>query len=246
MAFNVPDFLRRDGDSLLYNGKGEMYIYVPESYFDANYAEELGEIISLLGIADFSINNNPDKPIYGKDTHNLYFPSVFLTTPYETIEIKDLSLGDVESRDYRILKYKNGDKVVNSVYIPKLSTNMEIFFQATTITKNSPSTIKYGSFWKYYTKNAELCGGNYKINAAAFGLIESELCRDPNDLFKPYRLSSSYKKGGTNYTKLGIKDVPRYISTYTAVTSENWDESIIAATMNDKEVYSPLESILMG
>ncbi len=246
MAFNVPSFLRRDGEALLYNGKGEMYIYVPESYFDANYAEELGENISMIGIADFSIENNPEKPVYGKNTHNLYFPSVFITSPYETIKIKDLSLKDVEPRDYRVLKYKNGDIVVTSVHVPKLSTNMETFFQCTTITTNSPNTISYGNLWRYYLKNAELCGGNYKTNAAAFGLVESELCRDPNDYFKPYRLSKDYEMKGTNYKKLSIKEVPRYISQYTAITSENWDESIIAAMMNDKEVYSPLEDILMG
>ena len=50
-----------------------------------------------------------------------------------------------------------------------------------------------------------------------------------------------------NYKLINITMVPKYISPYTAITSENWDESLRAAIlMKDKEnaPESPLEKIV--
>ena len=49
------------------------------------------------------------------------------------------------------------------------------------------------------------------------------------------------------YKPINIKMVPKYISPYTAITSENWDESVRAAVlMKDKEdaPVSPLEKVV--
>jgi hypothetical protein len=49
------------------------------------------------------------------------------------------------------------------------------------------------------------------------------------------------------YKLISIKLIPNYISPYTSIISENWDESLISAIlMKDKEdlPYSPLEKIV--
>ena len=43
-----------------------------------------------------------------------------------------------------------------------------------------------------------------------------------------------------------IKQIPNYISSYVSITSENYDDSVIAATMMKKELNTPLEKILTG
>ena len=44
-----------------------------------------------------------------------------------------------------------------------------------------------------------------------------------------------------------FKDIPKYISPFSAITSENWNESIIQAiNMDEKDVTLPMEKIMMG
>jgi hypothetical protein len=50
------------------------------------------------------------------------------------------------------------------------------------------------------------------------------------------------------YTAISIKTVPKYISPYTSLTSENWDDAIRGAVLLSDKVEktpeSPLEKIL--
>ena len=45
MAYNIPSFLRKDGDSLVFNQDGEFIFYVPEIYFDRGDALVVGEYV---------------------------------------------------------------------------------------------------------------------------------------------------------------------------------------------------------
>ena len=79
--------------------------------------------------------------------------------------------------------------------------------------------------------------------------IISELCRDKNDYSIPYYMSSAYKKGDMySYKAIAIRDVPKYISPFLAITSENWNEAIIhSINMDEKIVYSiGKRKIMMG
>jgi len=61
-------------------------------------------------------------------------------------------------------------------------------------------------------------------------------------------MSSAYKKGDMHgYKSIAIKEVPKYVSPFTAITSENWNEAIISSiNMDNKEIYTPMEKIMMG
>ena len=45
---------------------------------------------------------------------------------------------------------------------------------------------------------------------------------------------------------VSIKALPKFISPYVAITSENADESIANAIMNKTGVESPLEKVMMN
>ena len=47
MAFNVPSFLRKEGDSLIFDKPGEFIFYVPEVYFDRGDALIVGEMVRI-------------------------------------------------------------------------------------------------------------------------------------------------------------------------------------------------------
>ena len=54
-------------------------------------------------------------------------------------------------------------------------------------------------------------------------------------------------KNMLDYTLIDIRMVPKYISPYTAITSENWDESVRAAILmkyKENAPESPLEKVV--
>ena len=50
----------------------------------------------------------------------------------------------------------------------------------------------------------------------------------------------------TAYKAVPITQIPKYISAYTAVTSENADEAIASAIENKSHTESPLEKVMMN
>jgi hypothetical protein len=112
-----------------------------------------------------------------------------------------------------------------------------------------PPTIPYDKFQDYFVENMALNGKGYGLNMQMFGLMISELCRDPDDLSKPFRLSNKIDKGMTGYRQISIINVPKFISPYVSLTSQNWDESLMAAvemSASGNNTETPLERVVTG
>lgn len=238
---NIPPFLRRNGDALLFNGEGELVFYVPEHYFSTNIAIVYGAYISMLGVCDYTIFDKTGKKNNG--LHPFRFPTIFLCKPYTTEIIKGVKLTkDSEPSDYRLLRFKDGDEVVTSVKVPQVIDNVEMFFNMFLVSGKIPTTIPYDKIQEYIVENMNLNGSDYGVNMQLFGLVVSELCRDPKDLSRPFRLSNMDSMNG--YKPISIKKIPDYVSPYVAITSENFDESLMAAILSEDDKYSPLEKVL--
>lgn len=61
---------------------------------------------------------------------------------------------------------------------------------------------------------------------------------DPRTLFRHTNI-----KDMTEYSLINVKDIPKYVSPFTSITSENWDEAVMNATLNKNSNYSPLEKL---
>jgi hypothetical protein len=223
MAYNVPPFLKRDGEALIFNTDGELIFYVPEYYFESKNASIVGEYVNILGVLDYAIFNASGK---SSGLKPFRFPTMFMCKPSEIVKMKDIKLTKyTESQDYRFLKFRKGDEVVTSVKVPQDADNIELLMQLFT-SVHIPTTIAYG------------------MTTQQFGFLVSEICRDPKDLSKPFRLSKSSDMYG--YKCINIRQVPKFVSPYTAVTSENWDEAMVSAVLNDKTADVPQEKIIMN
>jgi len=234
--YDIPKFLKRDGESLLFNNSGEIVFYVPEIYFEKDIAEVIGEYVSLLGVFDYTILDENGKSS-GLKPFN--FPTMFLCSPYVIEKGKQLQLTKYsEVQDYRLLKFKKDNKVVVSVKVPQSIENAEQFLRLFK-TGQLPTTIPYDKLHKYFIENITLNGENYGITMQEFGMIVSEVCRDPKNkqvLFRHTNITDM-----TNYTTINIKQVPQMVSPFTSITSENWDEAVVNAIINKNDTYSPLE-----
>lgn len=240
MSSNIPPFLKKDGDSLLFNQDGEFIFFVPEIYFERKYAESLGEYTRLFGILDYTIVDKSGKQ--GK-MMPFNFPTVFLCSPSVIEKRKQIKLSPKSKpQDYRALIFRKGDKIVVSTKVPQIISNCEDFFSMF-FTGKLPTTIPYDKLHDYFIDNIHLNGGDYGLNIQLFGILVSEICRDPNDRKKLFRHTDMNDM--TNYQPIGIKEIPKYISPFTAITSENIDESLVNGILNKSAKYSPLEKLMV-
>ena len=237
----IPYFLKKDGNEIIYNGDGTLVFFIPESFFTEKYAETVGENISLYGIFDYAIYDKDGK--IEKTLTNFVLPTAFLTKPSNFESKKGLKLTkNTPADDYRLLKYSKGDKVIVSCKIPQSIENVETLFKIM-IGGNIPNTIPYDNIYEYWEKSMNLNGSSFKINSQIFGIFSSEMFRSIDDKSIPYRLSG--ETDPNKYTSISIKQLPNLISPFTAFISENWDESMIYASMNHSKRDVALEKVLM-
>ena len=241
MGYEVPKFLKRDGDALLFNDDGQFVFYVPETFFDRGDAQIKGEYVNLLGILDYTIFKPNGSNIGLK---RFYFPTVFLCKPSRMEKQKNVRLKTaVEPQDYRLLIFEKGDAVVVSVKVPQTIANVEDFYKIF-LTGKLPVTIPYDKMQDYFIDSMKLNGSSYGMSLQMFGVVVSEMCRsnsNPSVAFRHTKFTDQM-----SYRAISIKDLPKYISPNASISSENWDLGVIGAIVNPNTTNSPMEKLLMG
>lgn len=239
---SLPSWLKKDGDSVKYNGDGYFAFFVPERFFDGDKSAKaiiIGEYANLFGILDYQLFNDNGKA--NGPLRNFKFPSIFLSKPGEIQKVKNIKLTSwSDAQDYRVLKYRKGDTIIVSTKVPQDLQNVE-FFYGIFRTGNLPVTIPYEELYTYFIENIEIAGENYGITNQLLGVVASEMCRDPNNLEKVFRNSNA-----DHYKMINMSDLPKFISAYSAITSENWDDAVVNAIENKSTKDIPMEKILMG
>ena len=237
----LPGYMKKDKNTLLFNGDGELVYYVPEKYFSNKSAEIIGDEVELMGIFDYEVFSKTGS---GSGKKNFNFPTVFKCRPTSIEKVAEFQINKKsEPVPYRLLHFKKGAELVCSTLVPQSVKNVEKFMKLL-IGGNLPNTIPYSRLHEYTIKNAALNGFSYKISAQIFGVVISELCRSTKDPTKPFRLA------GTNdyldYVFMNIKKIPKYTSAFTSITSENADEAIANAITNKTHKDSALEKVMMN
>lgn len=250
MVDKLPSFLKQDGDKILYNSTGELLYYIPDSYFTdtkTSIGTIEGQYVYTMGVFDWAIMNENGK--VGK-AHPFKFPTIFCCKPSSIEKVNNLSLNGLTSMKYRVLHFKKGDEAISDINVPQIIDNVESLFRMMILVENKlPPTVPYDKLYEYFPENMSLNGKGYGLNMQMFGLMVSELCRDPSDLSKPFRLSRQIDKSMFGYRQISVKEIPKFVSPYAAITSENWDDSIMAAVeMSAKGVSkeSPIEKVVTG
>ena len=244
MSYQVPNFLKREGDGLVFNQDGEFIFYVPQDYFNTNNAFLVDDYINIIGVLDYTIANKNGK---NNGLHPFKFPTVFLTKPSAIEDLKQIKLiKTAPVQDYKALHYKKGDFVVISVKVPQNIQNMEDIMKLFFISGHIPPTIPYNTIQNYFPESLELNGGgSFNVDIGLFGVIIAGVCRSSKDLAIPFRLSKSNDM--LDYTPVSVQNLPKLNSPFDSLISENWDRSIIGASLTkEKSTQSPLEKVLMG
>lgn len=245
--FKAP-FLKKKGDTLFFNGKGEFIFLVPELFFDKGRKCAIieGEYVNLMGVVDYTILKDGESDLT-KRLNRFFFPTMFYTKPGRIEQVKKLNINGVEE-DYRLLRYTDNDEdeIVSSTKVPQDVENVERLDALFIKTGHINKSIPYDELQNYFFEAMALNGGSYKISAQLFGLPISEICRDPKNMNNPFRWSNTIKTNMNGYKPISVKEVPKYISPYQSIISENWDDAVIGAIMNDNKITSPMEKIMIN
>ena len=239
----LPAFLKKDGNAVLFNGTGEMQVFIPEKMYSLKLAFSAGEFQNIFGLVPYClVDTKTNKRGEMKIMHE---PTRFLTKPGSIDKLKGVKLTkNTPEQDYRVLHYVKGDAIIVDTRVPQEIENVEDFINLVLITGNLLNVVPYDKIWKYFMKNIEVNGYNYNVSAQLFGIMLSENCRDINNQDKPFRLGSY--KDMTAYKLLGVRELSRIISPYSEFTSDNFTQSIVNAMINDKKVDNPLEKVMTG
>lgn len=241
MNEKIPSFLKRQGDSILYNDNGYFCFYIPEKYFDTNIAFYSGEYISTLGIMPYTIKKDNTKSVL----RIFNYPTRFLTKPYNVEKMRGIKLiKESDPTDYRALYFKKDDQIIVDIKVPQDVKNAEDLIKLFIINGFIPNYIPYDKIQNYFIDNYTYNGSSYPISLQLFGVILSELCRNKKNIKTPFRLSKDNNMN--DYKSISVKTIPRLISAYSAITSENINSAIVYASLNDNQIASPLERILTG
>ena len=246
----LPAFLKKVNEKLLYDGNNELVYYIPNAYFQntkSTVARVEGAYVHSIGVFDWALVNANGSI---KDFHIFRFPTMITCKPHSIEVVKDFSINGTTPTTYRVLHFKNGDEAISDINIPEDVENVEALFRMMILVdKKMPPTIPYDKLHEYFPENIGLNGLSYGLNMQMFGIMVSELCRDSSDISKPARLSKKIDKNMTDYRQISIKQTPKFVSPYTALTSENWDESLMSAiqmSAEGNETKTPLERVVTG
>lgn len=244
MTNGLPNFVKEVDQKLIFSKPdSELVFYVPEKYFERNIVEESGEVFTLLGVFDYTVQDlNTGKNI---GLHNFRFPSFFQSIPGKIEKKKGLMLTKYSKQeDYRILRYREGDTVIVSTIVTQFIGNVEKLNNLFYVLGYIPNTIPYDRIFQYIIDGMNINGEAYEVNNQMIGITLGEVCRDIENDRIPYRLSG--KTDPHAYQTMSVKNISKLTSPYTALISEDFDESILYAMMNDNPKDTPLEKVLVG
>ena len=241
---DIPSFLRIDGEKLLFNKDDEELVaYIPEKFFERKLAEIEGDYINLIGIFVYTVQNLKTGKNIG--LHNFLYPTTITTRPGDMEKAKNIRLiKDSDPENYRIFRYRKDDIVINSTKTVQHISNVEKVLNLLFILGSIPNTIPYDIIGDILFESMDIYGGSFGISAQVMGIVVSEVCRAKNKKNIPYRLSGSTDPH--DYKSLSLKNVSQLTSPYTALISDDFDESILYAMMNNEPKHTALEKILVG
>lgn len=241
----IPNGITKKGESVYWTGEGEFLLYIPEFFFNMNFASTEGEYVSTLGVLTYNIADKNGKTGPMK---NFYFPSLFTTKPGYIEKRKDFDITDSYKADCRILHYANNgmDQVIASTKVVKNVDNVDNMFRLMVKTGKTPNTVRYDEMQQYIMDSAKINGVSFNFTIGLYGIIFGDLCKDPNDLSKLFRNTNLPEKNMCGYKEISVVDAPKYVSPYASITSENFDEGVIGALNTEGIEASTFEKVFIG
>lgn len=251
---SMKEFIEQDGKILLNVPYAEAYI--SRKLFKSNdedketasaVAIQYGEGFKLVGLFNIRFFESEDVPRTSVKLRTFSYPNMIMTYPSD-FSIERLALREYDRPEpYVVMKYQMGDVIMMAEEVQQVS-NCTKFLNMITRGK-IPSTIPYDRFENIWQKNFEINAFNPQVPSVVLQLIWSEMCRDPEDMSRPFRMV--YGKGNadpTSYLETNMNNVAAATSVFSALSFERSKEklasSINMSLTGQEQRKSPVEEVL--
>lgn len=240
------------GENILLNVPyAEAYIssdlFTKDEETKSSIAVQYADGFKLMGMFNIRFYQSDEAPRESTKLRTFNFPNMIMTYPsdFTTAKLKLTPSSDPEN--YIVMKYYMGDVVMAAEEVQS-PANCTKFLNM--ITKGKiPNTIPYDLFEGIWQTNFTINKFNPQVPSVILQLIWAEMCRDPNDITRPFRMI--YGKGNadvTSYKETNMNNVAAATSVFSAMSFERIKEklasSINMTTEGTEQRRSPVEEVL--
>lgn len=233
---------------LLYAKDGKIHcneyveIYIPKSYFESGFAQNVGASIETFGLCYIkSFPNGNDGPI---KLFNV--PTVINLIIYDFSNTSISIYG--KEIDVLALKYPKDSYIMNQSVVK--GREVAESFLATVLNGKLPLTLKYDDLIDFWWRNLEISGVSFKVPSKIYEMVLAAIYRDPSNLKRRYgqKYGSQTNPNGHDYATGNVRSVVRNLSTFSGMIFEDISSMITSGIDNSlneiQEPESPLEKII--
>lgn len=240
--------LERKENSIIFTGE-RMNIYIPKSYFEKKLATYNGKYINTMGIFLFELTTDEkfNKNVNGV-FHRLKLP-VKINFEYDSTYSCKKKIKNYDEDMYKVFILRKNNIFIDNVFKEKSAALCKDFVTALH-GGNIPKIISYDEIIQLYLNNISITGTNLRNPSLIFEIIISEVCRQKNNLKIPFRKVAGKDNNVSllAYKNVNIKSIPNINSTFSDLSFENLNQSIISSVKKtktgEKELESPVEKTL--
>ena len=227
--------------------------YIPQSLFNpdletkSSIAVRYGEGFKLVGIFNMRFYDSDEEPRDSKPLRTFNYPNMIMTYPSES-SIATLKLSEFsDAEPYIIMKYYMGDVIMDAEEVQAVANCTKLLNM---ITKGKiPNTIPYDKLVEIWHNNFTINNFNPRVPSLVLQMIWAEMCRDPDDITKPFRMKYGLGNADTtHYTETNMNNVSAASSVFSALSFERIKEKLASSvnmTRNGTEqMRSPVEEVL--
>lgn len=248
--YDLAGELTRDGDDIVI-ATPYAEAYIPESLFketdsESAVATEYGEGFKVVGIFNMRFFKFDQEPRESAPLRTFNYPNPIVTYP-DSSTIQKLELIPGRPDRYRILRYNLGDVLMSSEEVEAVGNCTKFLHMI--IRAKIPGTMPYDKFIKVWENNFDVNSFNPGVPSVTLQMIWAELCRDPDDVTKPFRYK--YGLGGaspTDYRLVNMNTVAAATSVFSGLSFERLGEKMASAINMTRsgveQRRSPVEDVL--
>jgi len=231
---------------ILYNGM-KMELFIPDSFFKANFAEEVGTAFYVFGnLRSYHYFNKDDDRSKSKEAI-LYYPLKFYTRPDEVTQEK-LDFGDGDEK-YWVLTYYKGSVLMTTSEVIKDANNAQYLMNL--VMAGKMDMVEYAKIPTMIQLCKHYNGVNFEVPATYEEVIVADYYRSKSDPTRPARFEAAMSTDPHYYAK-GITEREKvsFTSTFSGLTFEDMTAMLTMADNakreNREEVISEIEKVSLG
>lgn len=222
---NIDSFFTVVEDTMVFTGN-HLEVRIPMRY-KVHEALEVEDTVRALAIFEMIVNKQYE---YG-----LLLPNLIRMAPSK------ISRTTIDSVDYQICEFFNGDKFMLSTTVLKESHIAPMMYNEFISLGNIPKFLDYNSTALLFDTAEKMCDINLKTPHSVFEMIYAHLFRDPDNLYLKYRFTDKVKKPafiGANSVAFGPE------STTAKLIGAYFNDGVNSALVNASDQQYDLEDLL--